>query len=73
MYMTIQHVYDAIEDPEFVGAMTIKSDKYKTSILYGTKIMVIPTDLYAMICMYIKKIRPILTVKYREKEAGLSE
>ena len=58
--MTVKHVVEAQKDDEF-EAMVIKSPKYKTSMLYGAKLMVLPLDIYKLLRMYIKTLRPILT------------
>ena len=58
-------------DEEFEGAMTMKSPKYKTSLLYGTKLMVLPKDLYDMLVMFVKKIRPVLVKKYQSEDGKL--
>ena len=64
--MTVQHVLDAKDDEEF-EAMVIKSVKYKTSMLYGAKLMVVPKDIHQLLKMYINVLRPILTKKYTDE------
>ena len=41
----------------------MKSENYKTSIIYGEKIIVCGRDVQAMLKMYIKEIRPFLITK----------
>ena len=64
--MMVQHVSDAKKDGEFEVIM-IKSEHYKTSMLYGAKLMVLPVDIYQLLEMYVKKLRPILTRNYVDK------
>jgi integrase len=71
--MTISDVYDAKIDEEFPNARTIRSSKYKTSLLYGTKIMVLPLDIYNLLLMYIEVLRPVLTEKYKDEDAALPD
>lgn len=60
--ITIQHVEDAKFNEEF-GAFTFKSSKYKTSMIYGSKEMVVPEDLFKSIQIYVEKIHPIISGK----------
>ena len=69
--MTISDVKNAKVDEEFPNARTIKSSKYKTSLLYGTKIMVLPLDIYNLLMTYIEFIRPFLTKNYKAEDEAL--
>ena len=67
----MKDVREAKDDEEYENAKTIKSKKYKTSMLYGTKLMVLPKDVYGLLIMYIDKIRPILTSNYAAEDKKL--
>ena len=69
--MTIHDVLTAKEDEEFPNARAIRSTKYKTSLLYGTKIMVVPNDVYKLLVFYIKVLRPVLTQRYKDEDEAL--
>ena len=71
--MTSKDVLEAVPDTEWAGAWVIKSHKYKTSILYGTKLLILPRDIYDMLVMYIKKLRPIITAKYQSDDEKLGK
>ncbi|XP_066923244.1 uncharacterized protein [Clytia hemisphaerica] len=61
--MTLQHVNEAKTSKEFdsnAPAMIMKSDIYKTSIIYGDKLIVVPSDVFLQIQNYIKFVRPVL-------------
>ena len=58
--ITLNHVNLATEDQEFKGAMIFRSPKYKTSMLYGTKLLLVPNDLYNFLKKYIDFCRPII-------------
>ena len=45
MNITVSDVTDAKKHEE-MPAFVFKSTKYKTSIIYGSKIMLVPEDLY---------------------------
>ena len=44
----------------------MKSKNYKTSVIYGDKIIVIPEDMEAMFKMYVEQIRPYIMTKGEE-------
>lgn len=61
--MTLQHVNEAKTSKEFdsnAPAMIMKSDIYKTSIIYGDKLIVVPSDVFLQIQNYIEFVRPVL-------------
>ena len=44
----------------FTFAKCIKSKKYKTSLLYGTKIILVANHVFDQLEVFVKKIRPVL-------------
>ena len=58
--MTLADVENALPDEKFLGAMVLRNKKYKTSMLYGDKIIVIPKDIFDLLKKYIKYVRPLL-------------
>ena len=59
MKITIDDVKNA-RPHEDLNAHVFKSSKYKTSIIYGSKMMVVPNDLYPIILQFVEKLRPII-------------
>ena len=56
-------VYDfenAKKHEEIQGSYTFSNTKYKTSLIYGTKIILVSTAVYNQLKLFIKLIRPIL-------------
>ena len=54
--MTLQHVNEAVESDKFVSndsAMVLVSDIYKTSMIYGEKLMLLPKDIFKQLKTYI--------------------
>ena len=43
---------------EFGNAKVIESPKYKTSMLYGKKLMILPNDVFELVEKYIRFLRP---------------
>uniref|UniRef100_A0A7M5XG57 Uncharacterized protein n=1 Tax=Clytia hemisphaerica TaxID=252671 RepID=A0A7M5XG57_9CNID len=61
--MTLQHIDEAVKSSDYVSngyAMVVKSEKYKTSLIYGEKLLVIPNAVFHQIKMYIEHLRPII-------------
>ena len=61
--MNLQHVDEAVSAAELTinaKAMVMKSEIYKTSIIYGDKLIVIPSDVWVQLGNYVKHIRPLL-------------
>lgn len=59
--ITMQDIDDATENEEFGGALTISSEFYKTSMLYGEKIILFPKAIFSQTTFYIKHLRKYLT------------
>ena len=58
--ITTEDVTTAVEHEEF-PAYVFKSKNYKTSIIYGTKIMVVPEDIYNFYKIFVNYVRPIIS------------
>lgn len=57
--LTIADIKNAVHDAEF-DAMVIKSAKYKTSMLYGKKCIVVSEQLLSYIMKFCTYLRPML-------------
>ena len=62
MNIETKHVLESTYDEEY-EAYVFKSTKYKTSLVYGAKIMVLPRDLYNSLKTFIEKVHPVLSGK----------
>lgn len=58
--ITLLDVDDAKEDVDFPGSWNIKSTRYKTSMLYGTKMITLTADLYGLLKYFVSLLRPVL-------------
>ena len=58
--ITIEDVKLATEMEEFPNAKAIVSSKYKTSMLYGKKMMVLANDIFALLELYVRRLRPFV-------------
>ncbi|XP_066921309.1 uncharacterized protein [Clytia hemisphaerica] len=61
--MSLEHMDEAQTASEYESnnpAMILKSELYKTSIIYGDKLIVLPNDLFSQLTNYIKFIRPTI-------------
>ena len=47
---------------DYPGQMVIENSKYKTSSIYGEKLIVLPQALYQQLQKYIKYCRPLFTI-----------
>lgn len=59
--MSIQHFDEVLESNVYVGAYLLKSPKYKTSLLYGSKTIVVSKELFQWLKIHISKLRPLIT------------
>lgn len=59
--MTVQNLAEAVHDNEF-DALVIASPKYKTSMLYGRKAIVVCEELYGQLLQFSTHIRPRLII-----------
>ena len=57
--ITTKDVLNAKVHDEFPGYV-FNSKKYKTSLIYGTKTMAVPIDIFPFFTTYINDVRPIL-------------
>ena len=57
MYVTL-YVDNATKNKTFGEAYLFKNKKYKVSIIYGEKILLLSKDIYHQLQLYIKYIRP---------------
>ena len=67
--MTIHDFRQAKRDNKIQGAYRSYNNKYKTSLLYGEKVILVSDSLYNQMKMYITYVRPIITDdKFRSAE-----
>ena len=66
--ITLKDIDDIFKDPEFEDAFCISSTRYKTSMLYGTKIMVVDEQLKNDLLQYIKTYLPVLTPSPKDRD-----
>lgn len=58
--MTLQEVLSAKRDKIIKDAFVFMNQKYKVSIIYGSKLILAPEDLYNQIKLYMEHLRPKL-------------
>lgn len=62
--ITLEHIDNAKSSKEYItngtSAMVVASEKYKTSLIYGEKLLVIPGDVWVLLMNYIKHMRPLV-------------
>ena len=69
MSVTLYDVDNATKDKTLREAYLIKNKKYKVSIIYGAKILLLSKDIYDQLQLYIKYIRPkFITDENRAKK-----
>ena len=66
MTITIEDVRKIIPHNEIDGAHVLKNDKYKTSMLYGAKIILLSETHLQQIKLYIQNLRPFITNDYKK-------
>lgn len=59
--MTIHDFQQAKKDNEIQGAYRFYINKYKTSLVYGEKVILVSDTLYDQMNSYITHVRPIIT------------
>ena len=67
MEMSVYDVEEAKWDEEF-SAFLLRNENYKTSLLYGAKIIVISECLHKLFKSYIKNCRPFFVDKCPENK-----
>ncbi|XP_065676531.1 uncharacterized protein LOC105844710 isoform X2 [Hydra vulgaris] len=55
-----QDVFDATTNPEYPGYKVFVNSTYKTSTIYGEKVIALPIDIFKHLEFYIKELLPIL-------------
>lgn len=60
IFMTLHDVKQATTDDEYVNARIIRSTRYKTSMLYGVKILALYEATYNHLMTYVSTLRPLL-------------
>ena len=60
MNITIYDFQKARQDKEILKCKVIESKNYKTSLLYGTKVIACSEDLYRRMTLYIEHARPLM-------------
>uniref|UniRef100_A0A7M6DR57 Tyr recombinase domain-containing protein n=1 Tax=Clytia hemisphaerica TaxID=252671 RepID=A0A7M6DR57_9CNID len=61
--MTLEQLNNAVESDEYISnlpGMVVRSDLYKTSHIYGEKLLLLPKDVFRQIQNYVKYFRPTL-------------
>ena len=58
--VTLEDVIQAKVEPEFNNARSVSSEFYKTSMLYGEKIILFPPAVYKQVMFYIDHLRPVI-------------
>ena len=71
--ITLAHVLAAEADAEYKGAMVLRSKKYKTSMLYGTKLLLLGKDIFVYLNKYIKYCRPVILGKANKEDMSQKE
>ena len=61
MNMTVHDFYQAKLDPEIKDAYRFYNAKYKTSLVYGDKVIIVSRSLYDDLKAFITYARPVLT------------
>ena len=59
--ITLQEVLSAKRNKLIKDAFVFMNQKYKVSIIYGSKLILAPENLYNQIKLYIEHLRPKLT------------
>lgn len=60
--MTLADVENASINEEYENARSISSSNYKTSMLYGKKVLMLSEEVYQYLLSYIKYLRPLFVV-----------
>ncbi|XP_065656600.1 uncharacterized protein LOC136081998 [Hydra vulgaris] len=55
-----QDVFDATTNPEYPGYKVFVNSTYKTSTIYGEKVIALPLDIFKHLEFYIQELLPIL-------------
>lgn len=58
--MTLYDVYNAKRSPDYPNARIMRNPRYKTSMLYGEKILVLSDVTYRHLIAYVNTLRPLL-------------
>jgi len=61
--LQLEDVENYTLDPKYPGHMIVSNDDYKTSTIYGEKLIVIPKCIYKHVLLYIKYLRPKISKK----------
>ena len=70
MYITLCDVDNATKDKTLGEAYLIKNKKYKVSIIYGAKVLLLSKDIYHQLQLYIKYIRPMFITDQNRAQKG---
>lgn len=61
--LQLEDVENYTLDPKYPGHMIVSNDDYKTSTIYGEKLIVIPKCIYKHVLLYIKYLRAKISKK----------
>ena len=59
--LRVTDVLEATKNPEYSGFMSFVNSTYKTSTIYGEKLMVLPDNLFYHMQFYVRKLRPVIS------------
>ena len=66
--LNYRELKDVALAPEYNNARSIKSLNYKTSLLYGEKMILLPEVLYQLLVIYFEKLRPLFIQDDNEED-----
>ena len=58
--LRVKDALNKTTNKEYPGQKIIENEKYKTSSIYGEKLVAIPDALYLQLLLYIEHCRPML-------------
>ena len=58
--LRVKDALNAVTNKEYPGQKIIENEKYKTSSIYGEKLVAIPDALYQQLLLHIEHCRPML-------------
>ncbi|XP_057302645.1 uncharacterized protein LOC130636789 isoform X2 [Hydractinia symbiolongicarpus] len=58
--LRVSDVQEAHTSEEYPGYMVFTNSRYKTSTIYGEKVIVLPKNVFEHLKYYVKEIRPVL-------------
>ena len=59
--LRVTDVKEAVKHPDYPGYMSFINSTYKTSTIYGEKVMVLPDNLFVHMMFYVNRVRGVLS------------